>query len=373
MSAGDNTKDNRWRPGFASSERRVREELEEPAEHHVFRRELAFVPSQRTPKFEAHDAQTRALIAQHALREQLRHGHSVGQRVETWRWLDAMQGPREKQAYLEPLFTQVRRDPVEHEDTLLFLMIVCEPIRRSVHKQYRHVRGAGGPIVAQGAHDRTQARFLRQIEAETLQDVTRKAVLEAIYLVPAPFPRAIFPWMREVVAHHALRDLKQELLDDTTPMSAKEAEWVQAAIAGLEDAEAPAMREPGGVGRWRSAVDLRGLYSAVDEFYDLGLVRSACEQAIGRLPRRQAEVIDGLFFRGRTANEMAIQRKVARSTIDNQKLQATRRMERDDSFFGALHDLGILCDRARAEEIRARYPDGRVPDGRRIVHIDEAA
>jgi hypothetical protein len=198
-------------------------------------------------------------------------------------------------------------------------------------------------------------------------------VLEAIYLVPTPFPHGIFPWMREVVAHHALRDLQKELLDDTTPMSASEAEWVQAAIAGLEDAHAPAMREPGGVGRWRSAVDLRGLYSAVEEFYDLGVVRSACEQAIGRLPRRQAEVIDGLFFRSRTANEMAIQRKVARSTIDNQKLQATRRLERDDGFFSALHDLGIVRDRARAEEIRARYPDGRLRDGRRIVHIDEAA
>ena len=31
MSAGDNTKDDRWRPGFASSERRVREELADAA------------------------------------------------------------------------------------------------------------------------------------------------------------------------------------------------------------------------------------------------------------------------------------------------------------------------------------------------------
>ena len=49
MSAGDNTRDDRWRPGFASSERRVREELADAAtepERRVFSRELSFVPSQ---------------------------------------------------------------------------------------------------------------------------------------------------------------------------------------------------------------------------------------------------------------------------------------------------------------------------------------
>jgi hypothetical protein len=56
MSAGDNTRDDRWRPGFASSERRVREELEDVREHVIQSRELSFVPSQSRPKFEAHDA-----------------------------------------------------------------------------------------------------------------------------------------------------------------------------------------------------------------------------------------------------------------------------------------------------------------------------
>jgi hypothetical protein len=67
MSAGDNTRDDRWRPGFAASERRVREELADAAEaeRRVFSRELSFVPAQTTPKFEAHDAQTQALIAEH--------------------------------------------------------------------------------------------------------------------------------------------------------------------------------------------------------------------------------------------------------------------------------------------------------------------
>ena len=48
-------------------------------------------------------------------------------------------------------------------------------------------------------------------------------------------------------------------------------------------------------------------------------------------------------------------------------------MERDDCFFTALYQLGILRDRTRAAEIAARYPNGRLPDGRRIVVIDQAA
>ncbi len=53
MSAGDNTRDDRWRPGYASSERRVREELAAAAdeERRVFSRELSFVPAQSTPEF----------------------------------------------------------------------------------------------------------------------------------------------------------------------------------------------------------------------------------------------------------------------------------------------------------------------------------
>ena len=67
MSAGDNTRDDRWRPGLASSERRVREELAAgESERRIFSRELSFVPAQGTPKFEPHDAQTRALIAEHS-------------------------------------------------------------------------------------------------------------------------------------------------------------------------------------------------------------------------------------------------------------------------------------------------------------------
>ena len=90
MSAGDNTRDDRWRPGYVSSERRVREELAEDPERVVHSRELAFVPSRRRPEFEAHDAQTLQLIAEQKRLEQLTHGAAIAERLEQWKWIDTM-------------------------------------------------------------------------------------------------------------------------------------------------------------------------------------------------------------------------------------------------------------------------------------------
>jgi hypothetical protein len=115
MSAGDNTRDDRWRPGLASSERRVREELADAAsgtDRRVFSRELSFVPSQAVPKFDAHDVQTRALIAEQKRLEALRHGAEIAKRLDEWKWVDTMYDAAQKQAHLEPLIFSVQREPV---------------------------------------------------------------------------------------------------------------------------------------------------------------------------------------------------------------------------------------------------------------------
>jgi hypothetical protein len=113
-------------------------------ERRVFSRELSFVPSRATPKFEAHDAQTRALIAEYKQLEQYRHGASVLTRLENWKLMDALQGPRDKQAYLEPLIAAARSDPMAHQDKLIFLLVVLEPIRRGVSGRFVHAHGGVG-------------------------------------------------------------------------------------------------------------------------------------------------------------------------------------------------------------------------------------
>ena len=375
MSAGDNTRDDRWRPGLPSSERRVREELANAAapERPAFSRELTFVPAQSTPKFEAHDPQTRVLIAEHKRLEELRHGSSVIGRLDAWKWMDAMRGPAEKQAYLEPLIDAVRRDPVANEDILVFLLIALEPIRRGVSKGFIHAHGGVSRTDAVDWRDRTQARMIQEIDRQTLYDVTREAIVEAIFLYPTPPPDMLFPWFQTVASRHALLQLRKDLTDDRTSLGGAEAEALQLALVGLDDAEAPAMRERAGLRLWRRSFNLRTVYAAAEQFYSQGAVRGVCMAAIGRLPRVQAEVIDGLFFENQKAGELALARNVSRNTIYNNSAKAKKNMENDDCFFTALFRLGILRDRTRAAEISARYPHGRLPDGRRIVFIDQAA
>jgi DNA-directed RNA polymerase specialized sigma24 family protein len=374
MSAGDNTRDDRWRPGFSSSERRVREELAEAAEpeRRVFSRELSFVPAQSTRRFEAHDAQTRVLIAEQKRLEGLRHGASVVRRLDEWKWMDAMSSPQEKQGYLEPLIDAVRRDPSANEDILVFLLVALEPIRRGVSKRFIHAHG-GVRRGDGGWHDRTQARTIQEIERQTLYDVTREAIIEAIFLYPTPPPDKLFPWFRTVASRHALIQLRKDLTDDRTSLGGAEAEALQLALVGLEDAAAPPMRDSAGLRLWRRSFNLRTVYETVEEFYGQSAVRRACSAAIGRLPHVQAEVIDGLFFQDQTPGHLALARNVSRSTIYNNCAKAKTNMENDDCFYIALFQLGILRDQTRAAEISARYPSGRLPDGRRIVVIEQAA
>jgi hypothetical protein len=97
MANGDRIVDNRWRPDLISSQRRVREEEFEESlpdgqqPEVIFSRELSFVPARRRV-FEAHDAQTRALIRRLAELERLPHGEPVGKLLEHWKWLGGDEG-----------------------------------------------------------------------------------------------------------------------------------------------------------------------------------------------------------------------------------------------------------------------------------------
>ncbi len=64
---------------------------------------------------------------------------------------------------------------------------------------------------------------------------------------------------------------------------------------------------------------------------------------------------------------------VERSTVYNSKAQALRNLNDDDCFFMALCGMRLVRDSERRAQLMEKYPDGRLKDGRRIVHIDEAA
>jgi hypothetical protein len=61
--------------------------------------------------------------------------------------------------------------------------------------------------------------------------------------------------------------------------------------------------------------------------------------ALGRLPRRQRDVIHGYFFEERDVPELAAAGNVSESTIYNQKSVAQKTFHDDDVFFSVLFSL----------------------------------
>jgi RNA polymerase sigma factor (sigma-70 family) len=367
----DRTIDSRWRPDFESSRRRVREEGAEPE---VTSRDLALIPTDHKKAFEPHDSQTAALIRRLTALERLPHGEKVTKLVGEWDWIEKMMGYEEKQRFLEPLILAAQRKPGTNEHLLIFLMLVFEPVRRSVSKAFMSARsGLDGTLKDMNWGNRAEAHLIQHVERQQLFDVTREAALEALYKFPTPAPDHFFRWLREAIAHRALDKLRGDLPEVPTSIhTTAEAEAIQLALAGFERAEGPVMADRAGMREWRSEIHMRDIFDVVEDFFQNDAVREACQAAVGRLPQRQREVITGYFFEETAVADLAERRGVSESTIYNHKSQAEKKLHDDDAFFSALISLERVRDKARMDSLAEKYPDGRFPDGRRIVHIEAA-
>jgi RNA polymerase sigma factor (sigma-70 family) len=276
---------------------------------------------------------------------------------------------------LEPFIEAVRRDPRANEALVIFLMLVFEPVRRSVSKAFVAAHAGLSPQPRDvNWSNREEARMVRFIERQELYDVTREAALEAVFRYPSPPPKTLFPWLRETIAHRALDKLAGDLPEaETAGVVAAQADAMQKALAGFETLEQPRMRDRRGLRQWRQRIQMRDVFDIVEEFFSHDPIREACQTAIGRLPRRQRDVIHGYFFEERDVPELAAARNVSESTIYNQKSVAQKTLHDDDVFFSVLFSLARVRDQARAKHLAAAYPDGVLPDGRRLVVIRDAA
>jgi RNA polymerase sigma factor (sigma-70 family) len=286
-----------------------------------------------------------------------------------------MASAAEKQKFLEPLLMRVRREPGRNEAILVFILLVCEGVRRGVARELLAARtGLEGSGPTPSWHRREEARRVDEIERERLFEVTRQATLETIYRYPSPPPKHFFGWLRESIAHRTLNFLQKELSElETAVYHADEAAAMQALLAGLGDAKPPLLADSAGFASWRFRARQRPLYEAVQGFWRLDQVRSICRTALDRLPPGQRAVIASHFYEGMEAQDIADERGVSRSTVYNLKAQGLQKLHDDDCFFVALCGLRIVRDKVRREALAERYPDGRLPDGRRLVVIDEAA
>ena len=325
-----------------------------------------------------HDEQTAALRRQWEELYKLAAGERVVPLLIEWQWLDRMASPAAKQEFLEPLLLKLKRSERserEDEGVLVFLLLVCEPIRRRVAKQLLSLRRGLEPGRTEAAwHRREETQRLHEIERERLLDVTREATLEALYRCPTPPPHRFFGWLRETIAHRTLDFLRHELGEiQTTPRSAAEAEAMQRCLAGLDAFAEPELADGDGFRAWRGRVPLRSVFAHAAAYFEYAQVGQVCRAAVGRLPIRQQQVIEDYFFAAAEVREIAASHGIAEKTVYNHKLAAERNLRDDDCFFHALYLLGRVRNKARLLEIQRRYPEGRLPDGRRIVAIDDAA
>ena len=318
------------------------------------------------PDFEAHDTATRALRRQFEELYRLEESATVVPLIEKWGWLEQMAGPADRQAFLEPLILSAQRGNGSRGE-LIFLLLVCEPVRRGVAGALMRV-GLTPDVPRASWHRREEARRVHEIERSRLEEVTHDGLYRALYACPQPLPERFFPWLRETVAHRPLDFVRDELTErEVAGLRRVESEAMQTWIAGFEhnDSEFSAT----GYAASQLQSNARLLFATVKSYAEYAQVRKVCRAAIGRLPNRQQQAVQEYFMTDQETQGIAANMGVAASTVYNHAMQARRSLHADDSFYAALFGLGKVRDRARMAEIRSRYPDGTLPDGRRIVVI----
>lgn len=316
------------------------------------------------------DLALRRMIEQYEELYKLRHAATLVPLIETWRVLDAMGAAEEKQRLLEPLIQQVQRHPEEHEAELIFILLVLEPIRRSVCRKLL----SGLPLGSSAEpdrHRRQEARWLNDMERDHFYSATRSIVLQLVHSYSFQVrPGGIFAWFKGALSRQVMALYRREYLSENGALTPFERERLARFLQGIDALEPEEMRNAPGYRAWlHRLADLRPVFSAVDEYRERPEVQRACRDATGRLSTRRRDVILAYFYDGLSLEQIAKRDGVAVSTVGNTKNQAEEKLRADDLFYCALDALGLIRNEARRQEIAGKYPQGIRPDGKRIVWV----
>ncbi len=316
------------------------------------------------------DGALNRMIEQHDELYAMREAEVVVPLLERWRLLDAMGATEEKQSLLEPLIQQVQRSPEEHEGELIFVLLVFEPIRRSVCARLLRGVPLGAGEAEPEKHRRHEARVLRDLERQEFFDATRAASLELIhgYTFNVDLGR-LFAWFRETLSWRVLELYRREYLSENCALGRYESEYLARFLLGVNALEPPETQRPGYKGWRQSLGDLRPVYAAIDDYRERPEVRRVCRDAVNGLSPRRRDTILAYYYDGLSLEQIAERQSVSISTVGNAKNQAEKRLRQDDLFYCALDALGKIRSEARRQEIAVKYPDGVRPDGKRIVWI----
>ena len=84
-------------------------------------------------------------------------------------------------------------------------------------------------------------------------------------------------------------------------------------------------------------------------------LQSICGDAVGRLARRQEQIVTDSYWGEKTPRQIAADRRIARQTVYSTRGQAERKLGRDLTFYSELRAMAAL--RAEPNLERLRLPD----------------
>ncbi len=319
------------------------------------------------------DAAVQSMIQQYEELYQLRKADVVVPLIEEWRYLEAMGATEKKQLLLESLLPRVQREPAAHEGELIFVLLTLEPIRRSICRRLLQGCPLGRNEPEPARHRRQEARWLRDLQRQEFFDATRAITLELVhgYRFNVALGR-IFGWFRETLSWRVLKLYEREYLTENRSLTALERRRLARFLHGLDALEPPETEPSAGYRRWRRMLgDMRPIFVSVEEYRARPEVQRACREAVDRLSPRRRDTILAYYYRGMGLEQIARRDGVAVSTVGNTKIAAEACLRGDDLFYCALDSLHLIRNDARREEIALKHPDGRLPDGKRLVWVAE--
>lgn len=308
--------------------------------------------SHQINKLAAHNEETRALIKEYKRLYELPYADEVLD--YQYRWQDMTQLEiatyRQKCEFLSELVATIQNKPEEAEAELIIVMLIMCPIRRSVGKTYVKKLRELRPANIMGAdrknlkilHDTYMERELDRSEVEELfSDLDFLSIHCIFEYQPFKCSGNWFGYFNKFFKAYAAEIFRTKYA----------ARYVHESYVDVETAqadEALSIADFDGFRRWQSQLS----DSEVDDFVDLlyitksyessSSLRKACKDAIRRLPKRQSETIDAIYYQNQNSIEIACKQKVADSTVRRNHQKSLDNLQKDKKLANKAVELGAV-------------------------------
>ena len=292
-------------------------------------------------------------------REMESHGYpNLMEWLDEWRILRT-KPLREQRGFVMGHISVVREDPTQKE-SLLLLGLVFVPQRRKIGRMLRGILDVDeGSRRNRAVVSPQEAAALKEMDIDRFNTATRRATFEAIYRYPATEPEAhrFLAWSLEVIAMRAVAALRAEVATyKSTSMTATLIETMRAVAleaADARSAELP-LGEAEGLDAWLERIDIETLYAEdIEPLHGHAQKQRICDDAVGRLAPRQADVITGTFYEDATVAQIASRNVITRQTVYSTREQARRRLRKDPTFYDELCAIHAICRASNAAPAEA--------------------